>query len=123
MTAYMLRADVVAFDSGGLFDAWVASEQQVVGTPHVVVAQPTFPVAVPARDVTEFCGLVSEWATLLLPVVEWAIKHVELEGLSLELASWADSHGVSPNGVSFIVRVASLLAQALVRLEVGESGS
>lgn len=117
VTAYMLHADVVAFDSGGFFDSWMASDEQVAVAPHVVVAEPTFPVAMPTQELADFCELVSEWATLLLPSVDWAIKHDQPQALYLELASWLDAQRIGPNGARFVLHVVHLLARALMQIE------
>ena len=122
VTAYMLHADVVAFDSGGFFDAWVSSDEQVEGAPHIVLTEPTFPVAIPTQELADFCELVSEWATTLLPLVEWSVDNVEPEAFCMELASWAEERGVGLNGMGFLFEVVSLLVRALGRLDVEEAG-
>ena len=121
VTAYILRADVVAYDSGGFSDAWVTSGEQVQVAPHVVLVHPVEPVTAPTEEIARFCELVSEWATLLLPAVDLATEQDDPEGLIFELASWLTARNIGPQGTRLVFHVVRLLGQALMRLEEVDS--
>lgn len=99
VTAYMLHAWTAVFGSGGVSYAWVTADEAVTTEPDVVLAEPTFPVAMPTQELADFCELVSEWATILLPLVEWAVDNVEPKTFCLELALWAEEHGIGVSGI------------------------
>ncbi|WP_341998578.1 hypothetical protein MRBLWH7_000345 [Microbacterium sp. LWH7-1.2] len=114
VTVYMLNAETAVYGDGGMSDAWVTHGDQYTGKPDVVLAEPTAPVNIATQEVAEFCAVVSDLATALLPVVKRAVdSEVDLAEWFEGFSAWISARALKTSTELLVMQVGRVLLRAL----------
>lgn len=117
---YMLNADIVAGDSGGVSNAWVTHDDRVALEPDVELAAPTHALRpdLTAQELADFCEVMSELATSMRPVVDELLNSgTTAKQVVGAFEWWLDQRGTKPQARHTFWSTFRLLTKAMaVRL-------